>query len=93
MITVVSKMITIATTPIYEKQIDSINEIVNGSFDMIGDGVVVQYLMRQTRVIDFKTKENFWFCCRFMFSLQKSGFARKINQNSNSAVNIKYLSF
>lgn len=50
-ISVVSKMIILTVTPIYEKQIDSIEEIVEKSFDLAGDSFAKQHLMKQTEVV------------------------------------------
>lgn len=43
-------MLTFIMEPIYEKQINSIQEIVDQSFDLTGDEFAWQHLMRQTEV-------------------------------------------
>lgn len=50
MIVSIAKTLMFVTTTFYEKQIDSIQEIVDGSFDLIGDDFALQHLMKQTEV-------------------------------------------
>lgn len=50
MIVVIAKTFAFATTPLYDKQIDSIREIVDESFDLIGDDFALQHLMQQNEV-------------------------------------------
>lgn len=63
-ITVLSILMKSLSTPFYEEQIDSVQEIVNKSFKLAGDEFALQHLSEQNVVNDFVMKFKF-----FLFSL------------------------
>lgn len=51
--TVLSFILIIISSSIYENQIESVNEIIDGSYDLFGDDFALQHFMKKKNEVDY----------------------------------------